>query len=181
MESKRRLKKSVVIFIYKILIVAIITLILMIIMKKDVNFKTSFYKYVYDTNLSFDKFTNLYNKYFSDLKVNNKKEEAVSKTNLVYTNVEKYMDGAKFTVGSNYNVEARDSGIIVFVGEKEGYGSTIIIKQSNGVDMWYGNIKDTNYQIYDYVEKGKIIGVAQDYLYVAFKKDGKFLNYEEYL
>ena len=48
-QTKRRLKKSVSDFIFKTLIVALITVILMITMKSNINFKTNFYKYVYDT------------------------------------------------------------------------------------------------------------------------------------
>ena len=60
--TKRRLKKGVSDFLLKTLFVSVITLIIMIVMKTSADFKTSFYKYVYDTNFSFDKFTNLYNK-----------------------------------------------------------------------------------------------------------------------
>ena len=34
----------------------------------------------------------------------------------------------------------------------------------------------------DYVEKGKLLGEAQDEkLYLVFQKDGSYLNYKEYI
>ena len=75
---------------------------------------------------------------------------------------------------------AKDSGIIVFIGNKEDYGSSIIVQQVNGIDVLYGNIENTNYKLYDYVKKGDILGSANKYLYLLFKKDGKVLDYEKY-
>lgn len=44
-------------------------------------------------------------------------------------------------VSNNYLVPTLESGIVVFMGEKEGYGKTIIIEQINGIDVWYSNIE----------------------------------------
>lgn len=177
--NKRRLKKSISDFLFKTLIVGIITLVLMITMKTNANFKTNFYKYVYDTNLSYSKFTNFFNKYFKDLK----KEESVTVSNeeVAYEKKEKHYDGAKLTVGSNYNVQAKESGIVVFIGEKEHYGNVMIIQQIDGIDVWYGNISDINYSMYDYVKKGDILGISNDYLYLLYKQNGKVLDYEKYI
>lgn len=178
----KKLKKIIIDFLFKTLIVAIITLILLIIMKTNLKFKTAFYKYVYDTNISFTKFSNLYNKYFKDFKINLEKNntETVSSDKLTYDSEEKYYDGVKLTVSSNYSVPVQESGIIVFIGEKENYGSTVIVQQINGIDMWYGNI-DSSYNLYDYVKKGDILGMSDKCLYLLYKKDGTILNYEEYL
>ncbi len=46
-----------------------------------------------------------------------------------------------------------ESGIVVYIGEKENYKQTVIVQQMNGVDVWYGNIKQANVKLYDYVEK----------------------------
>ena len=84
-------------------------------------------------------------------------------------------------MGSNYAVPVLESGIVVYKGEKDNYGNTIIVQQINGIDMWYGNIIDSNVKLYDYVTKGSILGNCNDYLYVVFKKDGNVLPYEENL
>lgn len=179
MEATKKLKKNICDFLLKTLLVGVITLIIMITMKTSATFKTNFYKYVYDTNFSFDKFTNLYNKYFKDFK--NKESITVADYKFDYDAVEKYHDGAKLTVGNNYSVKARESGIIVFIGEKENYGNVIIVQQIDGVDMWYGNISDTNYEMYDYVKQGDILGISNDYLYIVYKQNGKALDYEKYI
>ena len=46
-----------------------------------------------------------------------------------------------------------ESGVVVFIGEKEGYGNTIIVEQVNGVDVYYSNINPSNIKLYDYIEK----------------------------
>ena len=70
--------------------------------------------------------------------------------------------------------------MVIFVGEKENYGNTVIIEQVNGVEVWYSNIK-SSVKIYDYIEKGSLIGEADGTLYLVFKKDGNILNYEDYI
>ena len=52
----------------------------------------------------------------------------------------------------------------------------------NGIDAWYGNIDTTSIKLYDYVEKGSLLGEAKNKkLYLVFQKDGKFLNYQDYI
>ena len=68
---------------------------------------------------------------------------------------------------------AQDSGIVTFIGKKEGYNNTIIIQQSNGYYAWYGNVSES-IKIYDYIEKGSVIGSAdKEYYYALFKDDKK--------
>lgn len=178
--NKARIKELVSIFILKSLIVTVITLILLIAIKSSVNVKTFIYKYVYDTNFEFAKFNNLYNKYFKDF---NKREkiEKVSNEKIDYTSKEKYEEGVKINVSSNYSVKAQESGIIVFIGNKDKYNNSIIVQQVNGIDLLYGNIGDSNYSLYDYVKAGDIIGVSNKVLYLVYKKDGKVLDYEKYI
>jgi len=78
-------------------------------------------------------------------------------------------------------VPSIDEGMVVFVGEKENYGKTVIVENLDGVDFWYGNIASTSLKLYDYIEKGSLIGEVNNELYMIFSKDGKYLNYEEYI
>ena len=71
--------------------------------------------------------------------------------------------------------------MVVFIGNKDNYGNVVIIEQVNGIDMWYGNINNLSVKLYDYVKKGATIGEVNDYLYLVYKKDGKYLNYEDYI
>ena len=139
-------------------------------------------KYIFETNYNFAKINSIYKKYL--LNVTNKKGDSkpVSKTeNLEYYKIEDYNGGALLTVDGNYNVHMLESGLVVFVGEKEPYGSTIIVQQSNGIDVIYGNVKTDEIKIYDYVEKGKIIGTADKKLYLTFQKEGSVLDYKTYI
>lgn len=137
-------------------------------------------KYLLETNFEFSKINTLYNKYIG--KLTDENTEVVSGNQLLeYTSKEKYNDGVKLTVSENYNVNLLESGIVVYIGEKEGYGNTIIIQQSNGIDAWYGNIENVDVKIYDYIEKGTIIGNANKTLYLVFQKNGEILNYEDYI
>ncbi len=181
MQTKRRLKPSVVRYLYKILIVIIITLIVLILMKASNGFKSKFYKYVYDTSFKFSSVNSLYHKYFNSIVDTKKETNTVSNEKINYSNIKKYKDGAKLTVSNNYAIPVQESGIVVFIGEKEGYNKTIIVQQNNGIDMWYGNISNTNIKLYDYVTKGSIIGECDKYLYVVFKKNGNIVSYEENL
>jgi stage IV sporulation protein FA len=175
-------KNNVAIFFIKLLISIIITLIILILIKASSNFKTNFYKHVYNTNISFAPLTNLYNKYIGDLDILDGfvNTQTVFNEKLSYNNTEKYLDGVKVKVNNNL-VPINESGIVVFIGEKDGYGNTVIVQRIDGVDEWYGNIINTNVKLYDYVEKGSLLGEVKDYLYLVYKKDGNILNYEEYL
>lgn len=137
-------------------------------------------KYLLETNFEFSKINTLYNKYIG--KLTDENTEVVSGNQLLeYTSKEKYNDGVKLTVSENYNVNLLESGIVVYIGEKEGYGNTIIVQQSNGIDAWYGNIENVDVKIYDYIEKGTIIGNTNKTLYLVFQKNGEILNYEDYI
>ena len=179
------MKKSNVgtIFFIKLLISIVITLVILILIKSSSSFKNTFYKYVYSNNISFTKLKKVYNKYIgnSDIFNNVVKTEMVFNEKLTYNSKEKYLDGVKLSIDSNYLVPINESGIVVFIGEKEGYGNTIIIQRIDGIDEWYGNIENINVKLYDYVSEGELLGEANDNLYLVYKKDGNVLNYEEYL
>jgi murein DD-endopeptidase MepM/ murein hydrolase activator NlpD len=93
-----------------------------------------------------------------------------------------YNNGVALSVDKEYLIPVLNSGIVIFVGEKEDYGKAVIIEQTNGIDVWYGNIDNLNVKLYDYVEDGSLIGeTISDKLYLVFKKDGKALDYKKYI
>ena len=170
------------IFITKSLITIIITLVILIFIKANSTFKSYFYKYVYEDNLAFTKISNIYNKYFgSIIEIPTYNEKTVFNEKIIYKNKEKYYDGVKLEVDNNYILQTQESGLVVFIGKKENYGNVVIIQQVNGIDMWYGNVNHLNVKLYDYVEKGTVLGEVNDYLYLVYKKDGNILNYEEFI
>lgn len=177
------MKNKRTIFFSKTLISIILMLVVLILIKSSTSFKNNFYKQVYDNNISYTYLKKLYKKYIgnTDILDNIIKTDAVFSEKLVYNDKEKYMDGVKLTVDDNYLVPLEESGIVVFIGDKEGYGNTIIVQRVDGIDEWYGNITNTNVKLYDYVKKGSVLGEANKNLYLVYKKDSNILNYEEYL
>lgn len=171
----------------KVLITIIITLITLITLKSNSKLKAYFYKNVFEKNISFAQINKLFkDKFgkpipFSDV-IEKKETKQVFNEKLQYSDKSKYLDGVKLSVSKNYLVPSIQNGIVVFIGEKESYGNTIIIQGTDGIDIWYSNINNTSLKLYDYIEKGKLIGEAKDnYIYLVYKKEGKVLNYEEYL
>lgn len=188
-KRKQRVKKSTsyVPILNKILLVVLLTIVTLIVLKSSSSFKAKFYHQVYENNIGFAQINELYQKYFgtpipfTDL-LSETTTQPVFDEKLSYTNQSKYLDGVALTVSQSYMVPSLESGMVIFAGEKEGYGNTIIIEQVNGVEVWYSNLKTNSVKIYDYIEKGSLIGEVNDTtLYLVFKKDGNILNYEDYI
>lgn len=100
---------------------------------------------------------------------------------LTYQSSEKYLDGVKLNVQNEYLVPSYGTGLVLFIGEKENYGNTVIVSLNDGIDIWYSNV-NPSVKLYDYIKEGELIGTSlSNYIYVVFKKDGAILNYEEYL
>lgn len=174
--------------IYKSLITIVLVLIILIITKSSDGFKAIIKQNVFDKNFSFAKVNDMYTKYlgsalpFKDLKIFKEETQTTFDEKLSYIETNKYLDGVKLTVEQNYLVPIQESGLVVFSGEKEGYGNIIIIQQVNGIDMWYGNLQNVSVNLYDYVEKGTLLGETIDTnLYLVYQKDGKYLDYKEYI
>ena len=171
--------------ISRTLTVIVIFLILAIISKGNRTYKDLIVNNLYEKNISFTKVKNLYNKYLGGIipleKVTPEVTPVFNET-LEYTNESIYYDGVKLEVIDNYLVPIIEEGMVIYIGEKENYGNVIIIEGINGIEIWYGNIESTTVKLYDYVEKGNYLGATKNNdLYLAYSKDGKFLDYKEHL
>ena len=158
----------------------------LIILKAKPEFKDIVYKQVYENNISFSTINSLYEKYAgSTLPFKNLFKEEIKPVfneSLEYSESNKYMDGVKLTVASNYLVPTLNSGLVIFIGEKDNYGNTIIIQQPDGIDVWYSGIDNVSVKLYDYIDKGSFIGeVESNNFYLVFKKDGEVLNYQDFI
>ncbi len=184
-QKKLTLKKGVRSFINRSLIVTILFLFCLIFIKSNTTFKNNIIKYVYEDSFKFTKLKSIYEKYFGNILSIDKvtpKEQEVFNEKLKYEKANVYKDGVLLQVEENYMIPTLDSGIVVFMGEKEGYGNTVIIEQVNGIDVWYANIKSNDIKMYDYIEKGNLIGEANGKkLYMVFQKQGVYLDYKEYI
>ncbi len=139
---------------------------------------------VFEKSLSFTKLNNWYTNLFGSPLPVQSIPSGMQAVNESVENFEyqKYHDGIIAYVPKESTVNTLNSGIVVFIGEKENYGPIVIVQGIDGVDVWYGNITNINVSLYDYVEKQSIIGSAiESHIYYVIEKDGMYLNYDEYL
>ncbi len=165
--------------ISKFMILVIILLLVLIVLKICPDLKSK----VFDSNINLSGLNALYTEYFGGILPTSKKTSTtVSKETIPYSNKEKYKDGVKLTVTNDYTVMSQSTGLIIYAGEKENYGNTIIVQRPDGVEVWYANLKNTNVSLYDYIKQDQIIGTVNGTnLYMVFAKDGKYLDYKKYL
>ena len=173
-------------YLSRFLVLVVITLVTLITLKSNPDLRNKVYKTVFQNNMSFAKINEVYKKYFgSSLPLADNvtaDTQLVSAEKLEYSDISKYKDGAKLTVKENYVVPAMDSGLIIFAGEKDNYGNTIIIQRPDNIEVWYANLKEVNVSLYDYIKKGEILGETKDKtLYMVFTKEGKALDYQKYI
>ena len=147
--------------------------------------KELYKKYVLENSLEFTKINNFYEKLLGKVDIVSPKIDnttSVFLNTINYSNIESYKNGFKLGLEAGEIINNITSGIIVYIGDKDDLGNTIIVQGNDGVDIWNSNITDTDIKVYDYIESGAIIGVANsDYIYLTLNKDGKYLNDEEYL
>ncbi len=180
--KKERLGKNLIRLGNQVLLSAVLLLGVLIAVKSNQKAKEFIYRNVYQKNLKFAEISTWYNQHFGKLLPIKNTTETVFKEDLIYQSANLYKDGVELKVANQYMVPVLESGIVVFIGEKEGYGNTIIVQQVNGIDVWYGNVSTLEISLYDYVEKGTLLGESkEDKLYLVFQKDGKFVDYKEYL
>ena len=171
-------------FLVKFFIVILLFGLLSVSAQKDINIKNIIYNKIYKNNFSFAYFKNIYNKYIGNIIPfqNIFKENKVFNEKLEYKNLSKYNKGVKLTLNDNYPIPIIKGGIVIFVGTKEDLGKTVIIQGMDGIDLWYGNLSNTNVKLYDYVDENAIVGEAKNNeLYMLFQKDGVEIDYNKVL
>ncbi len=176
-------KKYIKGFITRCLICIILFLLISIVCNFSDKNLLWFKNNIYDNNINFTFFNKLYNKYISKyLPFDVYEEKIVMSEGLVYNSKEKYLNGVSLNVGKSYNMYSLCGGIVVYIGEKEGLGETVIIQGTDGVDYWYSNLENLSVNLYDYIEKSVLIGTSKDQnIYLTFVKNGEYVNYEEYI
>lgn len=185
-KNKKSNKKS---FLYKLIIrlfiCILIILIGLIFLKNNQSASNKLETYLKEKDINLAVINKWYQKYFGDItpfqNLVKDKTKLVFNENLVYEDTSIYKNGVKLNVDNNYLVPLIESGIVVFIGNKDDYGKTVIIEQVDWIDVWYGNIDNINVSLYDYVTKGEFLGEANKSFYMVFQKDGKYLNYKNYL
>ena len=181
--KKHHLVKRKYKFVNKLLVLGILFVGVLITVKVNPTAASWVKTRVYMDNFSFAQIENWYHKYIGGIFSSNDDEVTqVFSGTIPYTSLEPYYDGVRLKVSSGSVVESILSGIIVSIGETEHYGNTIVVEQVDGVSVWYGNVDVSDVKLYDYVEKGQILGMSRsEDLYLVLMKDGAYLNYQDYV
>jgi len=171
--------------ITRVLISIILIICACILIKVDDNNLLLVKEYVYEDSIKFTKINKWYQdnigKIIPDVKTTDS-NMVFSSDDLKKNKYEKHLDGIKIELNKNEPISILYGGIVVFIGEKDEYGNTLIIQGNDGIDYWYGNITNINVNLYDYLEKDTLVGEANDnYIYLVLEKDGKYLDYDEYI
>lgn len=159
--------KIIKVILNKLFTIIIFTMIIVIISNLSSKFREFVYNNVLNNSLDFSFVNKILEKTSNVFK-----EEQTKQVFNEIKEYEPYKDGIKYKIKENENIYLKDSGIVTYIGEKEGYNNTVIIQQSNGYYAWYGNIKE-NVKLYDYVESGTQIGTASNEYYYVLLKDDK--------
>ncbi len=169
----------------KSLIVIVLFLASLIYIRQNDDNKESFKNAVYNNSLSFAKIYSLYNKYLGDAlpfkNIFKDNTKVVSNDKLTYSEIKKENNGYMLNVSSDYTLLSIKSGIVIEQKKNETYGNIIKIQDKEGLNITYGCLEEVEVKLYDYVEKGELLGKTNRKLYLIFEKDGKYLSYEEYL
>lgn len=160
----------------KLFTIVIFTMIVITLSNTSPKFKSFIVDKVLNSTIDFSFVNKLSNKVTNVFKTPNNTLPVVKEEN---NRKERYKDGIKYIVNKGTGVNIKDSGIVTYIGNKDGYNNTVIIQQSNGYYAWYGNIKE-EVKLYDYIESGSKIGetLTNEYYYVLLK-DNKPVNLNE--
>ncbi len=141
-----------------------------------------FKDHFFNETLAFTKINSLYTEYFGNIVPESLGNTLpVFETGKKYTNITKEENSYRVDLTSNV-LPFLESGVVVFLGEKEGYGKTMIVQGVDGVDIWYSNLENYNVTLYDYVEKENIVGeFKENKALLTFIENGQNIGYENYL
>lgn len=171
-------------FFSRFLIFVILLLGCLIGLKASPSLRENLYRYVFKNNFEFAKVNAVYEKLFgSSLPLTgSEKTSMVSSLKIEYEEASAYKDGVMLKVSDSYVIPVIKSGIVIFAGEKDGYGNTVIIQQGDGTEVWYGGISDIKVSMYDYLKAGDILGESfGNKIYLVFTKEGEILDYKKYI
>ncbi|MDP4084565.1 MAG: M23 family metallopeptidase [Bacillota bacterium] len=116
---------------------------------------------------------------------NSNQQYAVPASGRIVQNFVKNGQGVMIETDKGAQVKAMNGGLVTFAGIKDGLGKTVIIQHSDKTESWYGNLLDIQVNLYDYVNKGKVVGSvstsgnedkSKGSYYFAIKKGDKFID-----
>lgn len=167
--------------ISKLLLSIIMLFGILIFTNQNEDNKTLIQEHLLTNSMSFTTFNTLYETYFGSVAPSITTDEFVFSSELTYTNI-KSMDSYEIiTLSDSSIISALCGGIVVFVGDKDDLGYTVIVQGYDGYDIWYSNLENVSINLYDYIETEEILGEAIDKsLYLTIKNGTQIVDYETY-
>lgn len=170
----------------KLMVCIIFFLMLGIICKFDSCIKSFVRNKLYYEYFDFSSVKEYYDKYLGGVIISDNISrvgvESVFREELRYKDFFSYKDGVELVVDYNYLVPVIKGGVVVYIGEKDYYGMSVIVEGDDGVDVWYGNMDEVMVGMYDVVLPGSYLGSVSDRcLYLVFTDGNEVLNYNDYL
>lgn len=165
---------------YKYIIQIYLSLISFIILSILLNNNcTNIYNYLFNSSIDFQ-YIKSKTKYLIGNLINDK-YYYVSSNKWIIKDIKKVDNSYYLYMDNNYVITNQVSGIVVFIGNKDNLGSTVIIYSDNGEYYWYSHIENISVNLYDYIKENTIIGsIISNYLILTITKDNEYLNYEDY-
>lgn len=182
MKSKKVVKSNskLSLIITKILLCSIMIFSFLIYFKLDDENMSYIKDLLFTNSMQFTSFNEFYENIFGSVAPSISNEEFVFNDSLVVLNSESLTDYELLSIDSSI-ITALEGGIIVYIGEKDEFGYTVIVQGNDGYDVWYGNISNTSLTLYDYISSGELIGeVNASELYLKIQNNDGILTYEEY-
>ena len=177
--ERRVLKKHIKKKINQFLLLVIVFIMGMISVKVFPNMDTFLRENIYEKSFSFLKVRDVYNRYFENPISN--EEVPVFNEKFHYLNLEEIDNSVLLTVEEHSTIPMFQDGLIVFSGEKDGV-DTVIVDLVDGVSVKISDMKLKDHTIYDYLEKGDILGeVNHNTVTLSFEKNGESVSYQEYI
>ncbi|MEK4028656.1 M23 family metallopeptidase [Pseudobacillus sp. FSL P4-0506] len=94
--------------------------------------------------------------------------------------------GILVETGPAEEVKAIKEGTIIFTGEKEGLGKTVVLQHADNSESWYGHLSNISVQPYERVKTGSTLAKAEagenangGQFYLAIKRDNVFIDPNE--
>jgi len=178
------LKKTIDGLVNRSLISIVLIMSLLLVNKFNSNFLSNFKNTIFNRSFNFVKINSLSKKFLGkEFIYSQKKSNSIGVMNedLISGESHKYYDGEKYIVSSNLPIGTVESGVVIFVGDKQHFKNTVIIQGTDNYNIWYGNLKDVSVNLYEYVEKNSLIGLADgNEVYMLIEKDNNYYSYEDY-
>ncbi|KKB43469.1 M23 family metallopeptidase [Bacillus thermotolerans] len=91
--------------------------------------------------------------------------------------------GILVEIGAGEKVRAVKDGTVIFNGEKEGIGKTVVVQHADNSESWYGHLASVSVLPYTKVKAGDTLAEAkmvdqseEGQFYLAIKQDGVFID-----